>query len=379
MASIKKRKKSRFWYACITDANGKQRQFSTGIEDAKEALAVATAAERTYRKLHEKPHQLRAAFDRLVEEFIPVADKDPGEWLMAWAEGRKPEVDLRTWETYDTTMRQTRDWLAENKIRSFAALTPECIRAIRSQWERINSATTVNNKVKHLRIALKEAVSAKLMDANPAAGIAKVKETATKRRDFRMAEWNKFIPTLTGEWLAITWLGLNTGGQRLGDLAMLRRSRLDLVTEMVTFRAKKTDELVDIPLMPPTLDALLALPSSDDPNDFLFPRIAAMARTTRSNTFRGYLAAVGLADPVPHRKDVTRTTKKRISQELTFHSLRHTATSWFKSAGVTDGIVRSIVGHKSVAMSKVYTHQDIETTRAALKKLEVFHDEPESA
>lgn len=78
--------------------------------------------------------------------------------------------------------------------------------------------------------------------------------------------------------------------------------------------------------------------------------------------------AVGLADPVIRNREAA-------DAEAFLPLPPHTATSWFKAVGVTDGIVRGIVGQKSVAMSKAYTHQDVETTRAALQKLHVFQEE----
>lgn len=382
MASIRKKAGSRFWWACISLPDGKRRQFSTGLEDEEEARALAVATERAVRKHCDKPHQIRAAFDRLTEEFVPPEDKDPGPWLVEWAAGKKGEVASMTQKTYATTAKEAAAWLSRHKVRAFSMLTPDHFREMRNEWAAATSPGTANDKLKHLRMALGTAMKAKLIASNPAEEVSPLTETGTCRRNFTPGEWESLIGTLRGEWLAITWLGLNTGGQRLNDLAVLRRNQVDLVAETVRFSTAKTKSLVEVPLMRPTLDALLELPSGDDGNGFLFPGIAKLAKSSRSNQFRGFLAAVGLAEPVMRRRkkktpeERERANKGRVTQELSFHSLRHTATSWMKAAGVTDGIVRGIVGHKSVAMSKVYTHQDMATTRAALEKLEVFHPPP---
>lgn len=373
MASVRRKQGSKFWWACISLPDGSRRQFSTGLEDESEAKAAAFAAERAIRKHVEKPHQLRAAFDRLAEEFIPPADKDPGPWLMEWAESKRGEVAANSYKKYATSMREAAEWLAAEKLKAFSMLTVSHLRTLRNVWATKTTPGTANDKIKHLRMALAAAQRAKLIAENPAEELANLTETSTRRRNFSPEEWAALIPTLRGEWLAITWLGLNSGGQRLNDLAMLRRSQIDLVKETARLHAAKTKTLVEVPLMRATLDALLELPSSDDPTAFLFPGIAALAKSSRSNQFRKFLAAVGLAVPVLKRRKKVQVHRRRETQELSFHSLRHTATSWLKAAGVTDGIVRSIVGHKSVAMSKVYTHQDLETTRAALEKLEVFN------
>jgi integrase len=60
---------------------------------------------------------------------------------------------------------------------------------------------------------------------------------------------------------------------------------------------------------------------------------------------------------------------RRAPSVLSFHSLRHTATSFLKNAGVSDAVARDIIGHESAAVSANYTHIDQRTKREALEKL----------
>src|SRR5262249_487444 len=55
--------------------------------------------------------------------------------------------------------------------------------------------------------------------------------------------------------------------------------------------------------------------------------------------------------------------------QLSFHSLRHTATSLMKNAGVNASVVMDIIGHESEAISAHYTHIDEETKRKAIARL----------
>jgi len=55
--------------------------------------------------------------------------------------------------------------------------------------------------------------------------------------------------------------------------------------------------------------------------------------------------------------------------ELSFHSLRHTATSLLKNAGVSDAITRDLVGHDSPSVSRNYTHIESDAKRRALDKM----------
>ena len=72
---------------------------------------------------------------------------------------------------------------------------------------------------------------------NPATQIPKLREEETARREFRTAEIDLLLPTLTGEWRGIFLLGLYTG-QRLNDLAELRWRNVDLEKKTVAFTAR---------------------------------------------------------------------------------------------------------------------------------------------
>jgi integrase len=60
---------------------------------------------------------------------------------------------------------------------------------------------------------------------------------------------------------------------------------------------------------------------------------------------------------------------KRQTSELSFHSLRHTFTTWLKSAGASNALAQLIVGHDSEVVSRGYTHLDADDTRSAISRL----------
>ena len=55
--------------------------------------------------------------------------------------------------------------------------------------------------------------------------------------------------------------------------------------------------------------------------------------------------------------------------DTSFHSLRHTAVSLLKDAGIPDAVVMTLVGHESAAMSHRYTHVGKEALAKAAKSL----------
>ena len=56
---------------------------------------------------------------------------------------------------------------------------------------------------------------------------------------------------------------------------------------------------------------------------------------------------------------------KRATGGLSFHCLRHTATSLLKNAGISPAIVQEFVGHDSKTVSENYTHIETSVLRAA--------------
>jgi site-specific recombinase XerD len=63
-----------------------------------------------------------------------------------------------------------------------------------------------------------------------------------------------------------------------------------------------------------------------------------------------------------------RNTKRKKSR-LSFHSLRHSAVTLLKEAGVSNAVVMELIGHESEAISRAYTHMGEAALRAAVNKL----------
>jgi integrase len=51
--------------------------------------------------------------------------------------------------------------------------------------------------------------------------------------------------------------------------------------------------------------------------------------------------------------------------DISFHSLRHSAVSLMKDAGIPDSVVMALVGHDSAAMSQRYTSVGLESLARA--------------
>jgi site-specific recombinase XerD len=60
---------------------------------------------------------------------------------------------------------------------------------------------------------------------------------------------------------------------------------------------------------------------------------------------------------------------KRAESRLSFHSLRHTAVSLLKDAGIPQAAVQELIGHQSASISQLYTHVGRESLLKAASAL----------
>jgi integrase len=177
------------------------------------------------------------------------------------------------------------------------------------------------------------------------------------------------------EWFGLILFGLYTG-QRLKDVATLTNQNLDLDRNEVRLVTSKTGRQQIIPLSSPLRryieeDDLL---DSDDPAAPLFPKVYADVERTGnvqrlSSAFYELLVDAGLARARSRKNNGRGRSVKRETSELSFHSLRHTATSLMSNAGISPAIVQDVIGHDSPEMSAHYTHIEEEAKRRAVESM----------
>ena len=278
-------------------------------------------------------HTLRDAIERFLEE------KPPG--YGSWLQKERNRASLRWWcqhfgglklaELKPTTIVQARDLLRRSAT---ANGKPHPHKKLRSH-------STCNRYVSSLSAVLQCALELwGWIEENPCRGLRRLPENNHRTRYLTEKEQQRLLRVCKSDSNLhdVVLLALLTGARR-GEICGLRWRDVDLKNRTVTFVQTKNGEIRKVPLSDPAI-ALLQCRFSQrvkGMNDWVFPAEKSEGSVDVSHRFGRYAKKAGLED-------------------FRFHDLRHSAASAMARAGVPERQMQEVLGHKSVAMTKRYTH-----------------------
>jgi integrase len=375
MASLRRKPNSKYWIACFSLPNGQRAQRSTKTTNRKLAQKLAdeyqSAAD--HRTTEAQVRRVLSDLHRM-NSGSALGSASTREYLDQWVKAKSGTVSTATKATYEATVRNFCEFLGERADLELLYLGKSDIANFRDKSASFCAPATANSRLKILRVALQQAWRDGVLDDNPAAKVPllKLRVGPTSRRPFTIQELERIIRAADGEWKGLILAGVYTG-QRLGDLARLRWSNIDLAAGTLALTTQKTGRRQILPLAKPLRNWIKQQRESGVSNGepvfpFLSSKIPESGNVAAlSNQFFDLLSIVGLVPARSHRKNADGQGRKgpRASSGLSFHSLRHTATSLMKNAGISPAIVQEFVGHDSKAMSEHYTHIDLASLRDA--------------
>jgi integrase len=374
MASVTKKPRSKYWFACFRDLQGKQRRVSTKQTDRKKAMKIAEQYEQiTQRKL--PVHTVRQTLAELAREAYgeTFPSATVRQFTEAWLKSKAPPVIAQsTHDFYRKSMMKFLEFLGPAAELDLSAVTRKMITEFRNQVAQKASATTTNHDLKAIKLLFRSAKRDGYIIEEPTEFVESVRKTSEgARRPFTVSEIRSVIGVANNEWKSLVLFGLYTG-QRLADLATLRWDNIDVTRSEIRIKTRKTGKRLSIPIGPPLRTHIESLPATRE--GYLHPKAAATVTSqkrsgTLSNQFGNLLAQAGLRDKAPHRSKGKGRNAKRSSNGLSFHALRHTAVSLLKDAGIPEAVVMELVGHESKAMSAHYTHVGTEALAKAVAAL----------
>ena len=377
MPSIHRQPGRPHWFCAFTNEHGLRCFKSTKATNRRQAericAAYAKAAELARRR-ELTPDRARKVIETVVAEMLEssgtaLARYTIKEYFDSWLKGKEVESSEGTYIRYKGIVDKFMMFLGPRSHNSLQSIASEDVQRFRDELIDAVSTGTVNTYLKVLRVALGKAAKRHLIEKNPASAVDNLdRHDKHERRPFKLAELQKILVVANQDWRNMVLIGLYTG-LRLSDIANLTWANLDLQTQELTLSEKKTGVTRSIPIAKPLLKQFETLTVSDDPNAPICQGLVGKTESWLSNQFYDLMASVGL---VPERDHVGKgkgRDRRRTQSKITFHALRHTATSLLKNAGVSDVVARDIIGHESEAVSRQYTHIDAETKRAALDKM----------
>jgi integrase len=380
MASIWKRHDSgKFWIACYTDTQGRQRKVSTKIpaleKNRGKALRVADELEMAHKK-RLTASQIVTLCGNLVKDLTGEDMKTVSVrgFVEDYLRRKRGEISPKTLAAYEQCTKTFLEWLGAAAEEDMFRVEQKHILSFREHLRKSVAVATTNKLMKYLKVFFRDARAARVIVENPFDGVAILKKESggSGRRGFTVDELRVVMREAVGtEWESLVRFGLYTG-QRLGDLVNLRWSQVDLVADEIRWATRKTGRVVVVPLCLPLREHILSIAGCDDPGGFVHPEAAKMAAQSLSNQFGEILVRCGFREKKSHRKDKERQTDTRKLNELSFHSLRHSAVSLMKNAGISPAVVQDLIGHDSEAVSRVYTKIETEAKRKAVDALPVI-------
>lgn len=382
MASLRKHPRSPFFFACYTLADGRRTQRSTGTADKRKALTIALKYEESAREAG-AGRFIESRARKVIADIYALANTEamPNSttrlFFQTWLNRKSLESDENTHTRYSGVATQFLDYIKHKADADIKKITPTDISGFRDEAAQRLAVGTANLMLKILRSAFNTAQREGLIDDNPAVRVAvlkkKKKDSAKDRRPFTLPELRKILRVADNEWCGMILFGFYTG-QRLGDIALITRKKVDLKFEELNLMTDKTGRRQILPLPPPLLNYIKGLKLPNNPDTPLFPQAFAIVQRqgrtgNLSNQFYQILVAAGLAEKRSHHNTGKGRNSSRKKNEISFHCLRHTATTLLKAAGVSDSVAQEFVGHDSEEISNTYTHIPTDVLRQAASKL----------
>jgi integrase len=365
------------WYA-VFRIGGKQKWVKLGAVTKELTKAKAKRLADVYQRAaegKESAQNIRASLESVLQSVYgndEARSSTVKEFCQSWLSRNQP-ASIASKLAYGNTVERFLTFLGSKGNQGISRLKRADLEAFREHAREGRAPSTTNRHVQILKAIFKDAHKDGYTPEDIGLYVDKVKSarSASRRRPFTVSELEAVLEHADPEWQSLIRFGLYTG-QRLGDLASLTWSNIDLARNEIRLVTKKNGTRMTIPIAPTLLDHILTLPSSDRPGTPIHPRAYEVLRTHQgragllSNWFVDLLHDAGLRERVNHgaKKGVSRA-----SSEISFHCLRHTYVSMFKDAGVSQATALALTGHSSATISALYTHVDPESLRRGVASL----------
>lgn len=343
---------------------GGRRSESATFPNLKEAKAWAGSLEAAIRENRHFPHAAakRTSFDALAKDYsetvLPEFDetaRHAREQHLKWFSVRFAGMSLA--EITPDQISLARDALsAEPYARGKPRRDPKTGEVIEpKQYKR--TGATINRYLAALSHCLSFGVKERrVIDRNPISDIARKREPRGRTRFLSDDERNSLLNACAAsKWPALRTLVLLaiTTGARRGELTHLKWADVDLKKGRALVHESKNDEPRTLPLAGSALEALRELKLKNSArSEYVFAQPSGIPGPYEHFEAHWYaaLTAAGITD-------------------FHFHDLRHTTASMLAAQGASLLEIADVLGHKTLAMVKRYSHLVVEHKAGVIERM----------
>lgn len=414
MASVYKRSNSSIWQASFlvpSQDGGPPRQIrrSTGTKSEREAKAIAAEMEREARKeagmTDERSRKIQAVLVRAGEDAVKMtlnASKartylaeilsiSTGEdmpaftvrsWSEEWKKRKLPSVADATQRRYKNSIKTFIGWLDDKADRPLESVTVSHIRQYRDFLEENGrSGRTCQFYVNDIGSVYRAAVREGLITHNPVSALEpRSGAPEVQRKPFTLDEVKSLVKAAPSkDWKGVILIGAFTG-LRLGDTSSLQWESVDLANGTITLvpsKTKRKARILVVPMHPELRSFLTKHMPKGGGEGAVFPTLekgAIKGRNGLSRQFKEIMKTAKVPQNVtPARKKAAKELEsgkhRHKLPERSFHSLRHTFTSWLANADVSAELRMKLTGHTTADVHAGYTHHELATLSDAVTKL----------
>lgn len=390
-----------FFRATSADGSSKQVHRSTGHTTKKEAAEVARGFERASRAESGADDETAAAIlakireagemalkgrlnpahgRRLIGEIMMLSGDGTGgnftlrEWVTDWIKEKEGSTKPGTATFYRSTTDQFMKFLGDKADGPLDSITTKQVRDYRDSIRSAGrAAKTANHKLKGLRSLFGDAVKVAALLHNPAAPIKSLDEVdSVPRLPFTEEQVSKLLAAApSSDWKGVILLGALTG-LRLTDITTLTAESIDINRRVLNLTPAKTSRkgtTVEIPLHKDILTFFKNRSLPPFAKSPVFPSLFKITPGSRSGLSKQFS---DIMDTAQIDRAVIRSIKDgaaRSTASYSFHSLRHTFTSWLAKADVPEEVRMKMTGHTESKTHQKYTHQELSTLRAGVDKI----------
>jgi integrase len=342
---------------------------STKVPKSSPRADAERCADEMERIGNERPGAImdRSTFERRVESLMRAAGVDVPRKTASWKDFVETFMDSVT--AKESTVIKYRGELgqfsaflgarASHDLRTISHI--DIAGFLQSLKKSGRSVKTANNTTKTIRAALRRAAGLGYIDNNPAALVPLKNEGEDSTREpFTRDEMKRILAIVKGQERLAVLFGLSYG-LRVGDAVSRRFEEISTrdgirVISFIPQKKSTGGKVLTLPLV----GELAKLPQKK--TGFITPRIASMAHPGRF--FLRVLADAG----IDRETKAGTGTNGRARSAKSFHSLRHTISSWLMDSGADPRMRQLVCDHDDPKQNARYTHGNVVAMAEAITK-----------